>query len=143
MLKNLQSEFKKISSRPKDLKSFGVVMGCFCLLVAGIHFLRHHSGYGMWVLAAVFFLGFALLRPSSLKILQRPWMMLALVLGTMMSTVLLTLLYFIALTPLSLLARLLGKKFLDLEFKKPGESYWNLRTEDERIKPTQSYENQY
>ena len=62
------------------------------------------------------------------RFVYRPWMQLARFLGTISSAVLLTLLFFLVVTPIGLLQRLFGKRPLDLRFKTNDASYWQKRT---------------
>ena len=54
-------------------------------------------------------------------------MALALVLGAVMSRVVLTLLFHLVFTPVALVARATGKRFLETGFKDGSESYWVIR----------------
>jgi hypothetical protein len=61
--------------------------------------------------------------------------------GFVMSRVILTLLFYIVLTPVALIAKLVGKKFMLLEFDKNAETYWEIR--DNKIKQPVDYERQF
>jgi hypothetical protein len=52
---------------------------------------------------------------------------LAIVLGFVMSRVILTILYYLVLTPIGLLAKFVGKKFMILKYDKSAKSYWEKR----------------
>jgi hypothetical protein len=47
-----------------------------------------------------------------------------------MTRVILTVLFYLVLTPIAVTARLFGKQFLDLSFRDPKDSYWVLREKD-------------
>jgi hypothetical protein len=55
-------------------------------------------------------------------------MSLAIVLGFIMSRVILTVLFYLVLTPISFLAKLVGKKFMVLKYDKSAKTYWEKRT---------------
>ena len=62
--------------------------------------------------------------PRGLKHLYIPWMSLAIILGFIVSHVLLTLFFFLVLTPIGLAARLSGKDFLSLKLDPHASTYW-------------------
>jgi hypothetical protein len=59
--------------------------------------------------------------------MYKTWMGLAFALGWIMSRVLLFLVFYIVITPIALLARISGKKFLDTKFRDGKDSYWIKR----------------
>ena len=71
---------------------------------------------------------------------QKVWMGIAVVIGFFMSRVILSILYFLILTPLSVVSRLTGKKYLNLKFREPVETYWIKRA---AITDKTRYEKQY
>lgn len=140
MAASILDDLKKIKSGKKELREFGIVMGCFFALLGGLLFWRHRPYAWAAVLSAAFFtIGF--LAPGLFKPLQKTWMMLAVLIGFVMSRVILSVLFFGVLTPLALISRMLGKKYLDLSFRKPGQAtYWN-ETREKHEK--EYYERQY
>ncbi len=63
------------------------------------------------------------------------------VLGSVVSRVILTLLFFLVLTPTGLVARLAGKDFLRLKLDRKAASYWIKR--ERTVKSQQDYEKQF
>jgi hypothetical protein len=80
--------------------------------------------------------------PRSLKHIYIPWMTLAFVLGAIVSTVVLTLFFYLAVTPLGLLARCLGRDFLDRKWDAQASTYWRRR-ERSTPRPPADYERQF
>lgn len=81
----------------------------------------------------------ALVRPSALEPFERYWMKFAKALGRINTAVILTLLYYLVLTPYGLLVRLFTGDPVDRDFEKDARSYWKRREPVERI----SYERQF
>ena len=48
----------------------------------------------------------------------------ALILGSIMTRVILSVLFYLVITPIGLISKLSGKDFLDLKFDKSVSSYW-------------------
>jgi len=78
--------------------------------------------WAMYIGAA--FLGAAFLLPKALHPLNRLWMAFGLVLHKMVNPLVMGLLFFMVVTPIGLLMRLLGKRTLDLQIDESRQSYW-------------------
>ena len=137
MLREDIKVLRKTSAR--DLRKFGfVVGGVFCAL--GLWFFLRHKAYYWYVLVPggpLVLLG--ALWPRALKWIYVGWMTLAMLLGAVVSTLLLTLLFFIVVTPTGLFARLVGKDFLSQKLEPGAASYWILR---DASKPKQKHEHE-
>jgi hypothetical protein len=69
-------------------------------------------------------------------------MSLALVLGLLVSTLLLALLFYLVVTPVGLLARLCGKDFLQRRISRGAASYW-IRRDPSVVRTPDDYERQF
>ncbi|HEY1850792.1 MAG TPA: SxtJ family membrane protein [Candidatus Binataceae bacterium] len=94
----------------KDLRIFGLVLGAmFAVFFGLIPLLRHHATPRWpWILAGVLWLT-ALIWPAALSYLHRVWTRLGLALGWVNTRVILTLLFAIAIVPVGLVMRLMGR----------------------------------
>ena len=79
--------------------------------------------------------------PRALKWVYIAWMSIAFALGFVMAHVILTLFFYLVITPVGLLARLVGKDFLSLKLDRSVKSYW-LPREQKARKPA-DYERQF
>ncbi len=121
-------ELKNIRSTKKELREFGLVVGGV-LLALGLFALFKEKGWGPWATGiGGLLIALGLVLPAVLKPFQKAWMALAVVLGAVMSRLILALLFFFVLMPTALVARLTGKRFLELEIDKDAPSYWTTRT---------------
>jgi hypothetical protein len=112
---------------PSD-RSFGLVFAAVFFLIGGLPLL-HGERMRWWAfVASAVFLGIALVRPSLLAGLNRLWTRLGVLLGKIVSPVALGLLYYAALTPVSIVMRLTGKDPLRLKRDASASSYWIPRT---------------
>lgn len=59
-----------------------------------------------------------------LKGIYRVWMGFAFVMGWFVSRIVLAIFFFLIITPVAMIARIVGKKFLHTEFKTGQSSYW-------------------
>jgi drug/metabolite transporter (DMT)-like permease len=128
-----------LSARP--LRRFGLLIGA--ILLAGGLWLWQTAGLQappgavpLPVLVAAFgaaLLAVALVVPRRLRFLYRAWMTLAFTLGWFTSRLLLVAIFALVVTPLGLLARLTGKRFLELEPDRAAASYWTRRDPARRV----------
>lgn len=107
-----------------DLRRFGITMAIMLAIVAGFCPWQGRwagpaclGASGLLVLMAVFC-------PRILRPLEWTWMKLARGLGIISTFVILTLTYYLLLTPLGLIMRLAGKTGLKLGFDHKASSYW-------------------
>lgn len=116
-----------------DLRKFGLTIGIALAVFGGIALWRG-AGVTPYLLggAAVMLL-LALVVPAVLRPLEYVWMKLALVLSYVMTRVILTLAFYLAITPMAFLLRLLGKDLLSLKLDPQQQSYW-VRVEADESK---------
>src|SRR5258708_39189225 len=108
-------------------RGFGVVFATFFTLIALLPLRAHHSPR-WWALGlAALFLVVALLQPVWLRPLNRLWTKLGLLLGRVVSPVITGLLFFLVVTPIGLLFRLLKKDPLRLASNSGTSTYWIVR----------------
>jgi hypothetical protein len=124
----LKEEFKNIKETKRDLRKFGLTVGGVLLILAALLFYFDKSSAIYFAIIGSLLLISGLTFPQILKPLNKIWMGLAVVLGFFMSRLILTILFYIALTPISLIAKLVGKKFMILKYDKSAKSYWEKRT---------------
>lgn len=133
-------DLKKIKSTKKDLRNFGIVFGTFFFIVTLLALRKHSNAFFIYAVIAAAFLSLGLLAPQILKPIHKAVMAFSIIMGTVMSYIILTLLFIFVLTPLAFLFRINGKKFIALEVNKKQKSYWMPRVSETQ---RQSYEKQY
>ena len=108
----------------------------------GILFFIVFLGFGLWpltknlspniylIIIASCFLILGVLNSKILTPLNNLWIQLGELLGKLIAPVVMALIYFFILTPVSLIVRVFGKDLLSLKFLKKQESYWKQRKKD-------------
>jgi len=108
----------------KKNRMFGYTIAIALLVLASFHIVTKHQKNYWWVFAlAMVLLLLAFVKPLWLTLLRLAWDKIGYVLGIINTFVLLTLFYFVILTPLGLIMRLLGKDILKLKRNK-HDTYW-------------------
>ena len=140
-LKMIIDEIKNINETKRALRKFGLTVGIVLLVITGILFYKQKDSYFYFGIIGLSLITAGLISPIILRPLNKIWMTLAILMGWVMTRVILIILFFLALTPLAITARIFRKKFLDLKIDKSKESYWEIR-EKKEIKPI-DYERQF
>ena len=108
-------------------RAFGIVFTVL-FAVIGLWPLMGGGGVRVWSLAlAGGILALALVRPGVLRPLNRLWMKFGLLLHMIVSPLVMGLLFYVTVTPIGLVMRLVGKDPLGRGFDPAAESYWVLR----------------
>ena len=131
----------RLDTSPRALRRAAFAVGGVLLSFAAWLLFRHRAPQirvGLAGAGALLVLAGALV-PARLRAAYLGWMALALALGWVMSRVVLTLIFAVVLTPLALLARLTGKRFLALEPDPAAPSYWVRRESGRRRRYDRMY----
>ena len=109
----------KISSN----RSFGIVFFIVFLLVA-FYPLTYSGEVRIWsTIISLIFLVLGLLNSRILTPLNKFWFKIGIFLGKIISPLLMGIIFFLVVTPIGLIMRLLGKDILNLKYNK-NKSYW-------------------
>ena len=113
----------KISSN----RSFGVVFFIVFLLIT-IYPLFKGNELRIWSLIISFiFLGLGLINSKLLTPLNKLWFKFGLLLGKFISPLIMGIIFFVVVTPIGIIMRLLKKDLLNLKFNKQ-KTYWIEKT---------------
>ena len=105
-------------------RSFGIVFFIVFLLIA-IYPLINQEEVRIWSLIISFlFLFLGLLNSKILTPFNKLWFKFGLFLGKIVSPIIMGIIFFLVVTPIGLLMRLLGKDVLNLKLNKKKSSYW-------------------
>ena len=108
----------------------------------GILFFLVFLGFGLWpltkelspniylIIISVVFLVLGLLNSKLLSPLNEIWIKFGEILGRVIAPLIMALVYFFILTPISLLVRAFGKDLLGLKYSRQQNSYWIKRKKE-------------
>jgi len=115
------------ASSKKELRKFGLTVGGAFLVLGSISWWRGHEipPRVLWTLGTLLVIPGALF-PSVLGPVQTGWMKFALVLGHFNTRIILTVLYYLVMTPVGLILRLFRDP-LDRSMKDGNASQWIKR----------------
>ena len=121
-------ELRKIKSEKSDLQKFGITVSIVLMIIAGLLFWKEKESCQMFFGIGAIILLTTITIPVILKPVYLIWMSFAIIIGWIMTRVILSLLFYIILTPIGLALRLFGKQVLELRWDKSKKSYWNIRS---------------
>ena len=123
----------KISSN----RSFGIVFFIVFLLIA-IYPLVNQGEIRVWsILISLLFLILGIINSKILTPLNKVWFKFGIFLGKIISPIVMGLIFFLVVTPIAFLMRMLKKDLLNLKFNK-NNSYWIKKTD-----PKSTMKNQF
>jgi hypothetical protein len=137
----MNREIEQLSTSPRSLRKFGLLVGGVFLLLGCWFLYRHKAVWPYLLTPGVLLVLGGLIVPKSLKHVYVAWMSLGLALGFVVSNVILTIFYYLILTPIGLIARVCGQDFLSLKRTSAATSYWVMKPAAARS--PQEYEQQF
>jgi len=138
-IEDVRRDIASIQSSQKELKKFGLLVGGVILLISGFAFWKQWWPLNLILIiqicgATLVLLG--ILQPRSLKAIHHYWMGFALILGSIVSRIILFLLFYFVLTPLAWTAKIFNKRFFLMYKEGRHSTYWI----DRENKKTINYE---
>ena len=134
-ISDVKYEMNNLEISRKKLRQFGITIGIIiAVLVIWFQYPGpiHYLGYILLIFSLFLFVG-GIFFPQALKSLFKVWMGFAFFLGWIVSRFLLTIIFIVVMTPISILAKLFGKQFINRTFKGNEKSYW-VKKENAKIK---------
>ena len=108
-------------------KSFGLLF-FVVFLILGLWPLKNGESLNFYfITVSIVFLILGLLNSKLLSPLNKSWIKLGEILGFIIAPIVMALVYFVILTPVSIIVRVFGKDLLGLKFLKKKDTYWIKR----------------
>ena len=138
---NIREDIKQLKTGERDLRKFGLLVGGVFAVLGILFLIRHKTHYPYFLIPGVVLLVFGATFPRALRTIYIAWMAVAVVLGFVMAHVILTVFFFLVITPIGLVARLFGKDFLGRKLDGQAATYWIRR--EQKSKTPANYEQQF
>lgn len=130
-------------SARQHVREFACVMAILALVIAGAKLMHRTGSAAPYYLIAgalvLLLLGYA--TPRVLHPVWKGWMAFAVLLGAIMSTVIVSIAWFLMFVPMGIIFKLIGKRVMDLRYKAPVDTYWEER--DTKLNDFKLLERQY
>ena len=134
-ISDVAHELRKLKKTKKDLRKFGLLVGSVFIALCGLGMYRHWNSSlneASGIVGSILFLGGAL-RPMWLAGVYSVWMGAAFAIGWLVSRVILVILFYLVITPIGLIARSMGKEFLEIGPDRKKNSYWIAKDRAKKI----------
>jgi hypothetical protein len=126
IIQEIKKQIREIDSSPRELRKLGVTLVVVFGIIGSLLWWKDRPSW-------IFFGGIGLVLglsiliwPKGLRPFYKLWRSWAIIMNYFISRILLILLYYLALTPIGLISRALGRDVLDRK-SKDHPSYWNQR----------------
>ena len=122
-MKRVDSDKIKISSN----RSFGLLFFVVFLIVS-LWPLTHEGSIRIWsVIISAVFLILGLINSRLLTPLNVLWFKFGMILGAIISPIVMGIIFFLVVTPIGFILRIMGKDLLNKKYNKKKETYWIKR----------------
>ena len=124
------SDYKRlIEVKVGSERSFGIILAILFFLI-GIYPIMGLGEIRLWSLIfAVILILVAFLKPVMLSVPNKIWFKFGIALGAILSPIVMTFIYLIAVVPIGITMNLMGKDILRLKLDKKSKSYWIKRNQ--------------
>lgn len=127
MIAEIKSRLKTLDTSNKELRKFGLLLSIVLCIVAGVMLIKNNTHWRILAGIAGVLLLFGLLTPPSIKWFYKLWMTFGLSIGWIMTRVILTLTFYLFITPMGLFLKIiLRKDLLDEKIEKKKETHWKI-----------------
>ncbi len=109
-------------------KNFGIVFGIVFLII-GLWPLFYENEIRIWsIIISIIFIGLGFLNSKILTPLNKLWMKFGLILGSIVSPIIMGVIFFLVVTPIGIFMKILGKDLLNLKFNN-NRTYWMKKSD--------------
>ena len=109
-----------------ELKKFGMIFSVFLAIFFGViltFVFKKNINIYYWAVPVVIIFLLSIVLPKSLKYLFLLWMTIAYIIGRINATIILSVVFFLLITPVSFILKLLGKDYMDKKYNKEISTY--------------------
>ena len=138
----IREEIRTLKTGERELRKFGLTVGGALALLGLWFWWRGKTHFPCFLVPGGLLMLLGALVPRALKFIYIGWMSLAFILGIAVSTALLTLFFYLIVTPIGLISRLAGRDFLNRKFDRDATTYW-IRRDRSSSAQTRNYEQQF
>ena len=111
-------------------RSFGLLFFIVFLALALWPLTKNNETNIYLLLISLIFLILGLLNSRTLSPLNKIWIKFGEILGKIVAPIVMAVVYFVILTPISLIVRIFGKDLLGIKFRSNLKTYWIKRKKD-------------
>ena len=108
-------------------RSFGLVF-FFVFLIVGLWPLMREESPKIWLLIiSIFFMVLGIMNSKLLTPLNKVWFKIGIFLGNLVAPIIMGIIFFLVVTPIGLIMKIIGKDLLQKKYDKKKGTYWIKR----------------
>ena len=112
-------------------RSFGLVFFVVFLIISFWSFRGNLNEVSILpFFIAIIFLILGLMKSNLLTPLNKIWFRFGIILGAVIAPIIMAIIFFLVVTPIGLLMKIMGKDLLKKKYNKAAKSYWIKRNQD-------------
>ena len=115
--------------KDKKNKQFGYLFFFFLLLISIFNFFNSNKINYIFISLSLIFLVITIFKPMLFDRLSNTWIKLGELIGKVIAPIVMAIIFFVFITPISFIIRIVGKDLLNTKFSKK-KSYWIKREKD-------------
>ncbi|MBN1155673.1 hypothetical protein JXB12_12215, partial [candidate division KSB1 bacterium] len=125
-IEEVKTNIKGLDLSSRTIRQFSFLISAVALIVAVLMLWKGTAkmNAGYLIGFAVVFMVMGIVFPAILRPIYKVWMGFAFTLGWLMTRIILSIVFYVVITPIGLVMRLAGKDFLSLRIDKRVDSYW-------------------
>ena len=113
-----------MKNKKSNNRSFGILFFIVFLILGLYPTLKGNSPNIYFIFISIPFIILGLINSKILTPLNNAWIKLGEILGMIIAPIVMAIIYFFILTPISIVVRIFGKDLLSIKFNKQVNTYW-------------------
>ena len=113
-----------MKNKKSNNRSFGILFFIVFLILGLYPTLKGNSPNIYFIFISIPFIILGLINSKILTPLNNAWIKVGEILGMIIAPIVMAIIYFFILTPISLIVRIFGKDLLSIKFNKQVNTYW-------------------
>ena len=113
-----------MKNKKSNNRSFGILFFIVFLILGLYPTLKGNSPNIYFIFISIPFIILGLINSKILTPLNNAWIKVGEILGMIIAPIVMAIIYFFILTPISILVRIFGKDLLSIKFNKQVNTYW-------------------
>ncbi|HMK35124.1 MAG TPA: SxtJ family membrane protein [Desulfomonilaceae bacterium] len=132
IIRDIKEEIRAVRREPtsRDLTILALLFFVIPSAIGGFMLWKGAANGWIWIIAGAC-LGVSRVIGPFFKALYKLWVTLSIILGYFVSRILLTIIFFIVITPMGLIMRILGKDPMDRKLDPNAATYWSPKEREE------------
>ncbi len=108
----------------KEWRKFGIALAILLFIITTVQYFKQIEIYPYFLAAGIILILVSLILPILIKPVFILFSYIGFAMGWLVTRVILFILFYLFITPISILARKFGNRFLDISFNQKKDSYW-------------------